>query len=198
MTTQVDPIFFQELAAAAPQDVCRRALCSYDEKQRSYGLSVWGDAYAVYPDESRISRLSKKMGTAHAYLDLFIVHYLLHAKAVDARGSWISEKDIPGGATFFRGPHEIPTDRITKRYGDDLAAFVKSCRHLEGTLLDMADAAFAFGVAPRVPVAVLYFRGDDEFPAESRLLFDSSITAHLAADIVYALAVDVCERLATL
>lgn len=97
-------------------------------KQRCYGLSVWGAAYAVYPGESRISRLSKKMGTDHEYLDLFVVHYLLHAKAVDLRNIWISEKDIPGGAIFFRGPHEIPTDRITKRYG--IGDFVKPSLHL--------------------------------------------------------------------
>jgi hypothetical protein len=198
MTTQVDPIFFKELAAAEPQDVCRRACCRHDADTRCYTLPVWGDDYAVYPEESTIRRLCNKMGIAHAYLDLFIVHYLLHAKAVDVRNTWISEKDIPGGATFFRGPHAIPTDLITKRYGDDLEAFVKSCHRLEGTVLDMADAAFAFCVAPRVPVAVLYFIGDDEFPAESRLLFDSSITDHLAADIVYALAVDVCARLSAL
>lgn len=198
MTTRVDPIFFKELAEAAPQDVCRRALCRYEADHRCYTLSVWGDAYAVYAHRSEIRRLSDKMGTAHAYLELFIVHYLLNAKAVDVQHTWISEKDIPGGATFFRGPHEIPTDLIARRYGDDLEAFETCCRRINGTPIDMADAAFVFGVVPRVPVAVLHFKGDDEFPAESRLLFDGSITAHLATDIVYALAVDVCARLSAL
>lgn len=195
MTTHVDPLFFAELAAAAPPDVCRRSLCRYDAGQQCYTLSVWGDAYAVYPHESRVDRLSHHMGPAHAYLDLFIVHYLLHAKAVDVSNQWISEKDIPGGAAFFRGPHEIPANLIARRYGNDIEGFISGCRRLQGVPLDMADAAFAFHAAPRIPVAVLYFVGDEEFTAESRLLFDRSITAHLAADIVYALAVDTCERL---
>jgi hypothetical protein len=195
MTTPVDPIFFAELAAAAPPDVCRRSRCHYDAGEQCYTLSVWGDAYTVYPHESRIDRLSHHMGPAHAYLDLFIVHYLLHAKAVDVANTWISEKDIPGGATFFRGPHEIPTDLIVRRYDRDIEAFKSACCRLQGSRLDMADTAFAFRAAPRIPVAVLYFIGDEDFPSESRLLFDSSITAHLAADIVYALAVDTCERL---
>jgi hypothetical protein len=195
MTTHVDPLFFAELAAAIPLDVCRRSLCRYDADGQYYSLSVWGDAYAVYPHESRVDRLSHHMGPAHAYLDLFIVHYLLHAKAVDATNTWISEKDIPGGATFFRGPHEIPTELIVRRYESDIKAFISACCRLQGSPLAMADAAFAFRAAPRIPVAVLYFIGDEDFPPESRLLFDSSITAHLAADIVYALAVDTCERL---
>ena len=195
MTTLVDPLFFQELAAAAPHDVCRRALCRYDAGNRCYRVSVWGDEYAVCAHESEIRCLENTSGAPHAYRELFIVHYLLHAKAVAPRHVWISEKDIPGGATFFRGPHEIPTHLITRRYGDDIDAFASGCRRLKGEPLDMADAAFVFLAAPRVPLAVLYFRGDDEFAAESRLLFDSSIIDHLAADIVYALAVDACERL---
>ena len=108
---------------------------------------------------------------------------------------WISEKEIPGGPTFFRGPHALPTDLITKRFGNDLAAFGKRCASLKGSPLEMADAAYRFDIVPRVPVAVLYWCGDEEFPAEAKLLFDKSIARRLATDVVYALAVGVCERL---
>jgi hypothetical protein len=43
---------------------------------------------------------------------------------------------------------------------------------------------------------ILSVWGDDEFPSESKLLFDKSITAHLALDIIYALAQEVCGRVA--
>ena len=197
MTTQVDPLFYDDLAAEDPTAVCRRSLCRYDAGQRCYSLPVWGDTYAVYPAASRIHRVTSNRGVGHAYLDLFIVHYLLHARDVDVSNTWISEKDVPGGATFFRGPHKIPTDMLARRFGDDIDAFAACCRRFGGTALQMADAAFAFRVVPRIPVAVLYFNGDEDFPAESRLLFDSTITTHLAADIIYALAVDVCSRLST-
>jgi hypothetical protein len=44
-------------------------------------------------------------------------------------------------------------------------------------------------------VAVLLWQGDAEFPAEAKLLYDATIARHLASDIVYALAVGVCEQL---
>ena len=59
----------------------------------------------------------------------------------------------------------------------------------------MADAAYRFEITPRIPVAVLYWNGDDDLPAESKLLYDQTITEHLASDIVWALAVGICERL---
>jgi hypothetical protein len=45
-----------------------------------------------------------------------------------------------------------------------------------------------------VPVAVLLWQGDDEFPTEAKLLYDASIVRHLALDIIYALAVGMCEQ----
>jgi hypothetical protein len=58
----------------------------------------------------------------------------------------------------------------------------------------MADVAYRFDIVPRIPVGVLYWQGDEDFPAEAKILYDQTITAHLASDIVYALAVGICER----
>jgi hypothetical protein len=60
----------------------------------------------------------------------------------------------------------------------------------------MADAAASFTLCEKLPVALLYWAGDEEFPAEAKLLFDETIAAHFALDIVFALAVGVCEEFA--
>ena len=59
MTNLIDPIHFKELSERDPEDVCRRALCRYDDAKKCYTLSVWGDEYAIYPYEDRIDRISK-------------------------------------------------------------------------------------------------------------------------------------------
>lgn len=59
----------------------------------------------------------------------------------------------------------------------------------------MADAAYRFIVTPRIPVAVLYWKGDDEFPPEAKILYDRTITEHLTSDIIFALAVEICARI---
>ena len=126
---------------------------------------------------------------------LFIIQYLLRAKEIDIQNQWISEKDIPGGPTFFRGPHEIPTNLIAGRFGNDLDGFKQACEQLNGTPVDMGDAAYRFQIAPRIPVLVLYWIGDEDFPAEAKILYDKTITEHLASDIIFVLAVGVCNRL---
>jgi hypothetical protein len=191
----VDSLFFARLLEQDPADVCRRAGCAYDAADGTFRLTVWGREYAVDPRQGRIGCAGPDRDPLHPYFDLFAVHYLLSAAAVPPAGRWISEKDIPGGPTFFRGPHEVPAHRIASRFDGDIQGFRRRCEQSGGTELALADAAFSFVITPRVPVAVLFWQGDEAFPTEAKLLYDETIVRHLASDIIYALAVGVCEHM---
>lgn len=195
MTDLIDRIHFQELSERDPHDVCKRALCKYDDVNELYILSVWGDEYGIFPNQFKIKCMDNNTKSLHDYFLLFIIHYLLKSKEIEISNEWISEKDIPGGTTFFRGPHEIPTNLISHRFNNNINGFNNRCEQLHGIPLNMADSSYGFQIAPRIPVSVLYWRGDDDFPAESKILYDRTITEHLASDIIYALAVGICERL---
>ncbi len=195
MTNSIDESYFLELAENNPEEVCRIALCDYDPITKRYRISVWGEDYGVYPHESKIIRLQQDNPDVGRLLALFIIYYLLRSKDIAISKEWISEKDIPGGATFFRGPHKIPTHIIETRYENNIEAFKKKCEQLEGIPLDMADAAYAFKITPRIPVAVQFWDKDEEFSAEAKILFDRTISEHLAPDIVFCLTVEICRRI---
>ena len=195
MTDTIDHRHFRDLAAQNPTDVCRRAGCTYDAANGVYAVAVWDDIYRIRPRQRTITSTGRHDQPVHDYLRLFAIHYLLHAHAIDPVGTWISAKDMAGGPTFFRGPHTLPTDLIASRFKNDIAAFKAICRGVQGVPLDMADAACRLTLAPRIPVALLYWLGDDDFPARVSMLFDATVTRHLALDIVYAMAVAICRRL---
>ena len=195
MSDLIDRIHFQELSLRNPNDVCRRAMCKYDDMNESYLLSAWDDDYRIFPNQLKISCMGNDIQQIHDYFFLFIIHYLLKSKEIELSNAWISEKDIPGGPTFFRGPHEIPTRLISLRFNNNINEFKARCEQLHGMPFNMADAAYRFQIAPRIPVAVLYWTGDEDFPAESKILYDRTIAEHLAADIIFALAVVICERI---
>ena len=195
MADVIDTIHFQELSKQDPKDVCRRASCTYDDMNELFVLSVWGKEYGIFPKQLKINCMGNNTQSLHDYFDLFIIHYLLNSKEIGIYNEWISEKDIPGGTTFFRGPHEIPTNVISLRFSNNINEFKERCEQLHGIPLNMADAAYSFKITSRITVAVLYWRGDDDFPAEAKILYDRTIAEHLASDIIYALAVGICERL---
>lgn len=187
--------YFQELAKQPPESICKRAGCDYDTVQNCFHLNMWGQEHAIYPNESRIDRVGKNTLDRDNYNYLFIIQYLLNAKEIEVKDEWISEKDIPGGPTFFRGPHTVPTNLISDRFENHLEGFKRCCKELYGKPIDMGDAAFKFYITPRIPVVVLYWIGDEDFPAEAKILYDKTIIDHLATDIIFALAVLVCNRL---
>jgi len=195
MTDLIDRIYFEELSERKPKDVCQRASCEYDDINDLFILSVWGNEYGIFPNQFKIKCMDNKIQSLHEYFYLFIIHYLLTSKEIEITNEWISEKDIPGGTTFFRGPHQIPTNLISLRFNNNVNEFKERCEQLHGIPLNMADAAYRFKITPRIPVAVLYWKGDDDFPAESKILYDRTIAEHLASDVIYALAAGICNRL---
>ncbi|MFO7665743.1 MAG: DUF3786 domain-containing protein [Desulfobacterales bacterium] len=195
MTYSIDISYFKELAAKNPEDICRIALCDYNKQDKAYILSVWGEDYGIYPDACKIACLRNGKTDINALFGLFIIYYLLKSKEIKVSGDWISEKDIPGGATFFRGPHEIPTQLIEQRYASNIQGFKDICKQLSGNRINMADAAYSFQITPRIPAAVLFWNGDDEFQPQSKILFDKTITEHLTPDIIFCLAVEICQRI---
>ena len=196
MTSLIDKSYFRELAKSDPENVCRRALCQYENDTHSYLLSVWGEDYLVNPSGFIIKRLGLRSADIDDLMGLFIIYYLLKCKNVEIENDWISEKDMPGGVTFFRGPHAIPTELISNKFSGMIGEFNQCCQLLDGHPLEMADSACSFSITSRIPVAVLLWDGDDDFPAEAKILFDRTITEHLTLDIVYSLAVVVCQRIA--
>ena len=195
MGMEIDPKFFRELAEKNPVDVCRSALCTYDAKKRFYTVAVWGDDYLISPCEHSIKRATDNLPAPGEIFYFFILHYLLHSKESEVNNEWISEKQIPGGGLFFTVSHEIPTSLISDRYNNDIDGFKRRCEQMQGRPLELADASYCFNITPRIPVAVLFWDGDEDFPPESKLLFDKSIAGILAPDIVLALAYEVCSRI---
>ena len=114
-------------------------------------------------------------------------------KESEINNEWISEKDIRGGSIFFRGMHKIPTHYIAEKYGEAFQNFNNVCQMRHGIPLDMADASYSFRVAPRIPVLLQFWEKDEDFMAECKMLFDRSISDHLAIDVIFGLSVVVCR-----
>ncbi len=195
MNNLVDITNFIDLKNCDVQEVVSRTRCKFDTALNQYEVSIWGYEYVVDLIEYKIFPKHSESPVYNGLIDLFILYFLMKSKDIKPSGKWVSQKDIPGGAGFFRGPHTIPTQTLTQRFGDDLSLFTGACKKADGKALSLADASFSFQITPTIPVAVLYWKGDQDFSSEAKLLFDQTIQAHLPLDIIFCLAVDVCYRL---
>jgi len=126
---------------------------------------------------------------------VLILHYMSATEIPEAAGHWISYREIPGAAFYFGAFIKRAVEPLRKVFGQNLSGFSRSAEKLHAREIASGDAAFEFKVLPAVPLQLILWTGDAEFPAEASILFDSTIgqilspedAAWLAGMVVYRL-----------
>lgn len=195
--SEVDPLLWEQLGEADPQFICRSAGVAYEPKAAAYVVPFLNAEFLCSVETRSIEPLTGESFTTPDFeLCLVLLHYLLRARPEEVLDRWIGEKELPGGEVFFRGPHAIPLEPLIALLGRRPDRFRAAAEKLGATPVAMADLAFRFPALPRIPLLLVLWEGDEEFPPEMLLRFDSTITAHLARlDLIYALASVFCRSL---
>lgn len=192
-----DPHLWVELEREIPEEICHKALVSYNHA-KGFLLPMLNQAFQILPKRRSIVPLDTHGPKIKCFeLDLIILTYLLRAQAVDLSGKMVNEKQIAGGETFFRGPHSLNTRPMEGIFGQDKEAFLSAGKRLNGKVKKFGDAAICLPVFPRVPLTLILWEKDDEFPAALKVNFDSTISSHLPLDIIWAM-INVASRWMTL
>src|SRR5574340_1752989 len=181
------------LAALRPQDVCSDAGVFFDEAGRTYGIRCFGIEFIVTPGSRAITSIDPRAAVFLArYKDFFrlsILWYLTSAKNIPPTNRLVSPVDVKGGQRFFAGTHVLPLDRIEARFGQDKVAFIEQGLKFGAEIFRAGDAAIRLYPLPRVPVTIILWLKDEEYPARATLFFDSTVDFQLSlSDIVWSVA----------
>lgn len=183
---------WENLAACTPGDVCSRAEASYNQELKSYVVRSFGQDVSVCHEARTLRSLTpsgERMLTRFGYFaSLVIVSYLAQARMVAASGHWVKPTDLRSGDIYYKGSHILPLDQLSKSYDGRLNDFVTRGVLLGGTSLSFGDASVKLYPLPRVPMAVIVWKTDDEFPGRADLLLDSTCELHMPADLVWSTA----------
>lgn len=119
---------------------------------------------------------------------VLILHYMSAALIPGATGDWISYREIPGAAFYFGAFVKRAVEPLKKVFGQNLPAFSVAAAKLGAEEIKSGDAAFEFKVLPAVPLQLILWAGDEEFPAEANILFDKTISQILSPEDIAWLA----------
>lgn len=194
----IDPTWWERLAALEPAEVARRAQARWDPAVGAFRLALAGVSYRVFPRARRVEDADRPVAPVGYAEELALVVYLVQARAIELAGRWVTPEALPGGDFFFRGPHALPTDRLAAAFGGEPSRLWPAVEAMGGDRLAMGDAAGVVPALPRVPMAVVIWRADEEFPARASLLFDATASAQLLLDSLWLLAQHVASRLIAL
>lgn len=160
------------------------------------GLSLWGKHVAIqYP------QLTAQDVETGKDLSLFsqalLIYHLFTSDGAPEAGLWVSFSELPEGRFYNQAFQGYTGGELGLSFGDDLPRFESSARACGGSPLSNGDAAFAFRMLPRVSLAVVAWRGDEDFPSAYQVLFDAASWHHLPTDACAIAGSTLTHRLIT-
>jgi len=123
-----------------------------------------------------------------------LAYHLATSDGAEPAGRWISFADLPDGR-FYCSTWRGYTGRVlADTYDDDIDGVRTAGERIGGVPISIpGDVAVCLSVFPKVPVAFVYWAGDEEFEARADFLFDANAGSHCSTDC-YAVLCAVLTR----
>lgn len=126
---------------------------------------------------------------------ILILHYLITAKGTPNTGKLIGFKQVPGGLFEYASlSREVLAPRL-RHFGKEPERLVEAAANLGGSEVGYGDAAVSIKAFPNVPMVIVLWRGDDEFPPNASILFDSTVSDYLSTEDMSVLCGRIVEKL---
>ncbi len=127
--------------------------------------------------------------------EILILHYLETAKGTPVAGRWISFAEMPGGQVYHPVFLKRCRDPLIKFAGEHPENLLPAAAHMDTENLGIGDIGLKITVLPHVPLGLILWRGDADFPAEGNVVFDASVSDDLPLEDTVILAETVIWKL---
>jgi hypothetical protein len=120
---------------------------------------------------------------------VLLLHYLIGADGSRTTGDWIAYQELPDGKFYLDAFLRRAKSPMVQGFGSQPELLKKLAADLYAAApLNQGDIAVVIQVLPMVPVALVLWEGDEEFPPEGTILFDRSVSGILSAEDIAWLA----------
>jgi len=117
---------------------------------------------------------------------ILYLHYLcgaLSSSGARATGEWISFQEIPEGRFYMDAFQRRAKNPMVMTFGEKPDLLPKVAMQLYGAVpFNQGDVSVVVRALPLVPIALILWKGDEEFPPEGNVLFDRSVIGILSAE----------------
>ncbi|MGQ9501880.1 MAG: DUF3786 domain-containing protein [Anaerolineae bacterium] len=168
------------LRARGAEAVARLSGCARDA-EGNLRISFLGRDYVISPHDFSVHS-AIDLREASSFISSLILTYLANADGTPPAGHWIGFRELPDGMFYVQAFQSYSGGRLVRELQGGLAAFHCAAQRIGGEALVLGSAAYAFEVLPRVRLAIVYWEGDDECPAQAQVLFDRNASHYLPID----------------
>ncbi len=126
---------------------------------------------------------------------VLILHYFNSARGTPAAGRLITFRELPEGTVYAPTFDKRTVKHLLNNFGKEPELLLDTAKKLGGHQVEHGDVAVTIDAVARVPVTIVLWRGDEEFPPSGNILFDASITDYLATEDITILCETITWRL---
>lgn len=129
---------------------------------------------------------------------IVLCHYLLQAGQGKLTGQWVSYRDFKDSAFFISNFQANVEARIAHYFAGRTDQLEKAAQHLDGAPyqgFQTGDLCYHFRALPHVPVLLVFYDRDSEFPASCKVLFDRSAPIWLDMECLAVLGWIIADHL---
>lgn len=170
---------------------------SYDQERLIRKLRIPSDRNYLYPTMlGRYYRICRRTGDisrwegeswvdGNSFDEVMTLLDLVCDSREDRRlsGQWKDMKSF--GLMFHQNLLEDQRDPNAERYDADPEGFIRACRTLHGEKLPFGDIGFAVELFDGLKIAVVLWRGDEEFPPRLRYFWDENAGQYIRYETMY-------------
>lgn len=175
---------WQQLTALDNQTVAQRAKCQYLPAPPRYILTLLDTEYTVNLADKQIYPTpgSSEPNPAGYSEQLCLLAYLINAKDLPLADKLVKAESFPDGQFFFRGHHALPVEKLAKRFGQEPKLLYQAANKFNAEQCEFGDASIKLNALPQVPLTIVIWGGDEEFPSRASILFDQTASEQMPLD----------------
>jgi hypothetical protein len=129
---------------------------------------------------------------------ILILHYMQSPMPPVFTDNWVSYREIPAASFYYSAFVKRAIDPLKKIFGQNVDGLLRAGEILGAQTIATGDVGFEFRLFPHVPVRLILWAGDDEFPAEANMVFAENIKEILSPEDIAWLAGMLVYRLISL
>jgi len=129
---------------------------------------------------------------------ILILHYLLQVRDTFLMGKLITFREIPSGEFYYEAFLKRAQIPLLNSFGQRPERLLVAGQKLGGKKANLGDVSMTFRPFPKIPLTLVLWRGDEEFPPNGSILFDSTIGLFLSGEDIAFLSGTVVYKLLAL
>ena len=110
---------------------------------------------------------------------VLVLHHAAYSKGGSLVDNMISYKELPSGEIYIKPFTNRCIKALVGIFASNLDALKKAVEATNYKLEHHGDFSCTIQVMPKVPITLIVYEADDEFPAEGNILFNGNAANHL-------------------